>query len=340
MTTPAQWAELVTTALLGTDRRPLDAADPPGQVLHQAARHRILDRLAAPPVVGAPDPAEPPPSAPAAPTQDGPPAPEPADRLLDQLLRTPDPALISCWLGVCADRGYVVSALHWTTLARLAARSTGYDRTALGASLGPRGRWFLRQNPEWRRLAADAEPSRGSHRAGRDPPPAAPLTAEDVLAEPERLLDHPQPWGPDLVSAAYAVLGGEGQVPPAPHLRHPTRGRAADRAVSEHRAGGGVLRPRARRLPGPSADDPGPLRGPGVRGVRSRRHPARVHRQHAPASPGRRSPMSDVTLTPDACRPTGCVRTPRRRTPTSSPPWPRSTIVPARPAGGSRPGRW
>ena len=155
MTTPAQWAELVTTALLGTDRRPLDAADPPGQVLHQAARHRILDRLAAPPVVGAPDPAEPA----AAPTQDGPPAPEPADRLLDQLLRTPDPALISCWLGVCADRGYVVSALHWTTLARLAARSTGYDRTALGASLGPRGRWFLRQNPEWRRLAADAEPS-------------------------------------------------------------------------------------------------------------------------------------------------------------------------------------
>ena len=44
MTTPAQWAELVTTALLGTDRRPLDAADPPDQVLQQAARHRVLDR--------------------------------------------------------------------------------------------------------------------------------------------------------------------------------------------------------------------------------------------------------------------------------------------------------
>jgi hypothetical protein len=36
-----------------------------------------------------------------------------------------------------------------------------------------------------------------------------------VLADPERLLARPQPWGPDLVSAAYAVLGGEGQVPPA-----------------------------------------------------------------------------------------------------------------------------
>ena len=41
MTTPAQWAELVTTALLGTDRRPLDADDPPDQVLMQAARWRL-----------------------------------------------------------------------------------------------------------------------------------------------------------------------------------------------------------------------------------------------------------------------------------------------------------
>ena len=134
--------------------------------------------------------------------------------MLEQLLRTPDPALISCWLGVCAARGCVVSPIHWTLLARVAARSTGYDRVALGASLGPRGRWFLRQNPEWRKLAADAEPTAAQPRAD-DPPPAAPLTAEDVLADPERLLGHPQPWGPDVVSAAYAVLGGEGQVPPA-----------------------------------------------------------------------------------------------------------------------------
>ena len=215
MTTPAQWAELVTTALLGTDRRPLDGADPPGQVLDQAARHRILDRLSATPVVEASDPVEPPA---AAPSQDVQPAPESADRLLDQLLRTPDPALISCWLGVCADRGYIVSALHWTTLARLAARSTGYARSAVGASLGPRGRWFLRQNPDWRRLAADAEPSDVAPVAppgSLGSPPVPALTPEDVLAEPGRLLDHPQPWGPELVSAAYAVLGGDGQVPPA-----------------------------------------------------------------------------------------------------------------------------
>ncbi|GAA3695928.1 hypothetical protein GCM10022204_09760 [Microlunatus aurantiacus] len=238
MTTPAQWAELVTTALLGTDRRPLDVADPPAEVLHQAARHRVLDRLAAAAAPSTPDPAAdqaaPDPSRVVAPAQDRPEAPETADLLLQQLLRTPDPALVSCWLQVCAAHGYVVASLHWTVLARLAARSTVYDRTALAASIGPRGRWFLHQNPEWRRLAADADAAVVSIQPAAVPtPPAAGaatpgsraaanatgsrdrLRAEDVLADPERLLTHPQPWTPELVSAAYAVLGGDGGVPPA-----------------------------------------------------------------------------------------------------------------------------
>ena len=162
MSTPAQWAELVTTALLGTDRRPVEGADPPSEVLRRAARHRVLDRLAAPGAAGPPAPDDPDAGAPG---QDRTEAPAAADRLLEQLLRTPDPALISCWLGVCAARGCVVSPIHWTLLARIAARSTGYDRAALGASLGPRGRWFLRQNPEWRKLAADAEPTVARPRA-------------------------------------------------------------------------------------------------------------------------------------------------------------------------------
>lgn len=219
MTTPAQWAELVTTALLGTDRRPLEVADPPSEVLHQAARHRILDRLAA----TAGGTGEPPADEPAdpAPPQDRPEAPDAADQLLEQLLRTPDPTLVSCWLSACADRRYVVAPLHWTVLARLAARSTAYDRVALGVALGPRGRWFLRQNPEWRRLAVDAEPTATGSDRPSAPTATGPLTVEDVLADPERLLTHPQPWTPDLVSAAYAVLGGEGQVPPA--RGYPTR---------------------------------------------------------------------------------------------------------------------
>ncbi len=237
MTTPAQWAELVTTALLGTDRRPLDVIDPPAEVLHLAARHRILDRLAAT-ATGATAGATPTGAGPAgpetdtsgtrvgpappAPVQDRPEAPDAADLLLGQLLSPPDPVLVSCWLQVCADHGYVVASLRWTVLARLAARSTAYDREAVATVLGPRGRWFLRQNPEWRRLAAHAEESTRptadrtspSEPSAPEPPPTR-LRPEDVLIDPELLLAHPQPWTPDLVSAAYAVLGGEGQGPPA-----------------------------------------------------------------------------------------------------------------------------
>ena len=331
MTTPAQWAELVTTALLGTDRRPLDAADPPGQVLHagRPAPH--------PGPVGRPSrssrrrtAAEPPA---AAPTQDGQPAPEPADRLLDQLLRTPDPALISCWLGVCADRGYVVSALHWTTLARLAARSTGYDRTALGASPRPSGS-----------LVPPAEPRvatarRGRRAVGRRRPrggrPAASrsrLTAEDVLAEPERLLDHPQPWGPDLVSAAYAVLGGEGQVPPA----RPSppdwawRCRPSSIRASPGRGSTTCSPPTPPRLgAGRSGTASWPwssrrtLAPPSSTRLHRRQRSDRLHQGGDPpclTSPSPRPPRWP--------RPIGSDRTPRRRTPTSSPPWPPSTTAP------------
>ena len=168
---PAQWAELVTTALLGTDRRAddLDAADAPTVLLRRAARHRILDRLAAPPTepLGPDEPAS---DRTAPPAQDRPEAPAAADRLLEELLRTPDPALVSCWLTACAAHGRTAAPVHWTRLARLAARTTAYDRRALGDALGPRGRWFLRQNPDWRKLAADVE-----HPPEPEPPPAPAL---------------------------------------------------------------------------------------------------------------------------------------------------------------------
>ena len=35
-----------------------------------------------------------------------------------------------------------------------------------------------------------------------------------MLLDPDAIFDAPRPWGPELVSAAYAVLGGEGEVPP------------------------------------------------------------------------------------------------------------------------------
>ena len=205
---PAHWAELVTTALLGTDRRMPDdlaEADPATAVLRQAARHRAVALLGAPAVTAsAPEPA---------PGQQLPDAPPEADRLLTDLLRTPDPALVSCWLTACAAHGRTVHSIHWTRLARLAAHSTTYDRAALGAAFGARGRWFLRQNPEWRKLAADAEQTPNPEPPPSSPNPSTP-TAQDVLLDPEAIFTAPRPWGPELVSAAYAVLGGEGEVPP------------------------------------------------------------------------------------------------------------------------------
>ena len=132
---------------------------------------------------------------------------------MTMVLRVPDPTLVSCWLQTCAGYGRVVAAVHWTRLARLAARATAYDRIALGSCLGPRGRWFLRQNPEWRKLAEDVDRPAASPTTAE---PASRLVAEDVLTDPARLLAQPQPWPPELVSAAYAVLGGEGAGPPPP----------------------------------------------------------------------------------------------------------------------------
>lgn len=53
---PAHWAELVTTALLGTDRRVSDGladTDPTTAVLRQAARHRVVALLGMPTIIAA-----------------------------------------------------------------------------------------------------------------------------------------------------------------------------------------------------------------------------------------------------------------------------------------------
>ena len=125
------------------------------------------------------------------------------------------PALINFWLQCADTAGCGVPAPYWTRLARLAAHSTAYDRGLLGRVLGARGRWFLRQNPDWRRLAADADPALRQAQGTRRPPgtlrqaqgtPTRP-TAEMVRARPKSIFDHPDPWPTDVVAAAYAVLG-------------------------------------------------------------------------------------------------------------------------------------
>ncbi len=217
----SDWSELTTTALLGTARRPVPgplrspwAAAPAGQprdpavrLLDLAARHRALARTQA--AVTAPSPS----TSAAGPPQQPPVAPDPAVALLGRLLSRPEPTVVGAWCSACVRHGCSAAAVHWTPLARLAARSTLYDRALLGRVLGERGRWFLRQNPDWRRLAAEATADSAASPVAPPPPrPAASRAgpgrvAEQVRRHPELLFDQPDPWPPELVAAALQVVG-------------------------------------------------------------------------------------------------------------------------------------
>jgi hypothetical protein len=214
------WPELVTTALLGTGRRQLPTTlsgswateeqakpdrpdrDPAVRVLELAARHRAVSRVGS-------TPGEPPRATAAepAPPVDRRPPPEEAAGVLASLIIRPAPALINRWLACAAAAGCGLPAPYWTRLARVAAHSTSYDRALLGRVLGERGRWFLRQNPDWRRLAADAALDVAEDLPASGPGVDGRPTAETVRARPYAIFDHPDPWPTDVVAAAYAVLG-------------------------------------------------------------------------------------------------------------------------------------
>jgi len=207
MTTTGAWPDLVTTALLGTVRRPIPVelagaraagagtADPAARVLDLAAAHtaavragRVPHRLQD-----------------ADPVPDGllPSAPERARRLLDEVLARPSPTPVNLWLAGCARRGYGLAPEHWTPLTQLAARSTAYNRPLLGRVLGPPGLWFLRANPQWCRLADDASALPAPRPA---PPDVGEVTPEAVLCQPEAIFAAPQPWPFTLVTAALGVV--------------------------------------------------------------------------------------------------------------------------------------
>ena len=146
----ASWDALVTTALLGTDRKPLpDGAsedDPTRVVLAAAARHRAAVRAGAR-LDECPEP-EPPPPAPREP------APAAAQKLIGDHLAVRDWDAINQWLTEAGEQQRVLAAEHWCAAAHLAARTPTIDRTQLAMALGERGVWFVGQNPEWARLAA------------------------------------------------------------------------------------------------------------------------------------------------------------------------------------------
>lgn len=169
------WDDLLTTALLGTDRRALPdtlpaavarlaaatRTDTGSSVLDVAAGYvSYLTAGARPPECPVPDPA---------PRQRIDLAPEPAQALLRRLLEAGDVALVDEWLTECAARGLGVRSGSWTVLATAAAAAGGPDRSLVRTVLGQRGLAFLRLNPAWRpvlrpaggvRTSVDAAPDR------------------------------------------------------------------------------------------------------------------------------------------------------------------------------------
>ena len=207
------WTGVVTTALLGTDRRPLpadvlpaDAGDTTAEdstavLLTLAARHRATARA------GVPLP--PCPAPPVAPDDGRPWAPDRAQQLLAQLVARPVPELVQAWLDAAAARGLRPAPENWTGLAALAATRADTDRALLARVLGPQGVWFVTQNPAWSRLADAlvAASGTGAPAAGAAAPEPVPVPGEaEVRARPEAALDVAAPWPRPLSVAALRVL--------------------------------------------------------------------------------------------------------------------------------------
>jgi hypothetical protein len=205
------WEDVVTTGLIGTDRRPVPDSLPPGwgakldqtldpahTVLTLAARHRALARagghLASCPA-GA-----------VAPPNDVPAASRAAHELLAALLASPQIDLLNLWLATAVRYGQRVSAAYWTPLATLAARSLDLDRTALARAVGDRGVWFVEQNPQWARLAKslrshvpDASPERNA--------PAVDVTGDAVRVDPDLIMNAAMPWSDQLTRTVLEIIG-------------------------------------------------------------------------------------------------------------------------------------
>ncbi|WP_328397410.1 DUF5691 domain-containing protein [Streptomyces sp. NBC_00390] len=156
------WEELVTAALLGTDRRtPPAALTPPGKdapvgLLDAAALHTVRRRAGLQPAAAAarPEPAP----------HDGRPAlPAPARRRLAQLLAdrsapsgggrrgtAPDlTELLPQWLAAANERGFQAPPSVLPALLDAARARTDLRPQAL-AFAGARGLWLARLNPEWK----------------------------------------------------------------------------------------------------------------------------------------------------------------------------------------------
>ncbi|MEV5407744.1 DUF5691 domain-containing protein [Thermopolyspora sp. NPDC052614] len=135
------WAELVSAALVGTDRRPVPGLL--GKAAVEVVRRRAGQRLHR---------GEPLPSAPG---EDRPLVPSAAGERLARILSGERSRLLHEWLEAAAARGLRVPA---ETIPRLLDHGAK-DRSArswLGVVTGARGRWLAGLNPDWSYLLQEA----------------------------------------------------------------------------------------------------------------------------------------------------------------------------------------
>lgn len=218
------WEELVTSALLGTDRRPPAPrggpapADAPAALLDAAALHTVRQRAGLRPAVPQARPA------PAAPDP-RPALPEAARLRLAHLLAdraTPSAGgrrgaapdlteLIPQWLATANRMGYRAPASLLPPLLDAARARTDLRPQAL-AFAGPRGLWLAGLNPDWRFALRGS--AGGTLRPDvTDPDAVARLWEEGLFAERIALLDavraQDAPAGTALLATTWAAERAE-----------------------------------------------------------------------------------------------------------------------------------
>jgi hypothetical protein len=208
----AVWEDVVTAALIGTDRRPVpdelpqswgaeleEPLDPAHTILMLAARHRALARAGSLPPSSAPGAVAPPNGKPV--------ASRTAHEILVRLLSPPEVDLLNLWLLGATARGQRVAAAYWTPLAMVAARSSELDRAALAKAVGDRGVWFIEQNPQWTRLAKSLRSTAQNETAPEGNASGTEVTEDAVRANPELVVRPGIRWTNELTQAVLAIIG-------------------------------------------------------------------------------------------------------------------------------------
>ncbi|GAA2447575.1 DUF5691 domain-containing protein [Streptomyces lavendulocolor] len=215
--TTTTWEDLVTSALLGTDRRPPAAGvparsageDAPLALLDAAALHTVRRRagLLPGPAAALPEPA---------PDDERPVLPEPARRRLAHLLadRSGSPSggrrgaapdlteLLPQWLSAANAHGYRAPASVLPALLDAARARTDLRPAALTFA-GPRGLWLARLNPEWR-FALRGAPGGTALPDPADAEAVRGLWDEGLFAERVALLGAVRAHDPDTAAALLA----------------------------------------------------------------------------------------------------------------------------------------